>query len=300
MRSRPGETVRIIPRAHSGGSEGEAPAAFLFALLVFFLVAFLSVWQLTQESRARTMIEAGVVSATDIDRLLDDDYQRLQDFAATSDDETFAIPGYPLDIVVSSEEVTSSTQEEFRAILLQRSSAAIFNDGARAFDTSGEQTIGRFSSEGALRMVVNGLTGSWHTIARWMALILAFAAAATALYVLRREDGHRRFVLLGGFTAGAGILGCVSIFATRWLVGGFGGNDPFSSDLREIANSALSVPMTNFVVVTGAGIAVAVVGYGLKLANQRFPEHRDLSPGHYDFDYDSPDFGDAGEELHRD
>lgn len=285
----------MLPRAHTGGGEGETPAALLFAILVFFLVAFLSIWQLTEQSRALTMIEAGIVSATDIDRLIEDDFDDLQVFAENSDEEIFAVPGFPVDVVVTADEVTESTPEEFRQILLTRSSQAVYDSGAEAFDTSGNQTIGRFSAEGGLQFALNGLTGSWHGLSQWAALIFTFAAAAAALYVLRREDGHRRFVLLGAFTAGAGLFGCLTVFGVRWFVGNLGGDDPFSADLREIANAALSVPMTNFVVVTGAGIAVAVVGFGLKLAHQRFPEHRELAPGRYEFDYghDDADYEEA-------
>ncbi len=299
MRSRPGDG-RPIPRAHAGGNEGETPAALLFAILIFFLVAFLSAWQLTEEQRALTMIEAGVVSATDIDRMLEDDFDDLQTFVETSDETTFAIPGFPLEIVVTADEVKNSTQEEFRALLLQRSSAAIYDHGAEAFDASGNQTIGRFSSEGALQFVLNGLTGNWNSLSRWIALVLAFAAAAAALYVLRREDGHRRFVLLGAFSAGAGIMGCIAVFALRSLIGRFGGDDPFSEDLREIANAALSVPMTNFLVVGAAGAIVALIGLGLKFANQRFPGDQhggrtivDGKPVEDSHEYDAPYFGDA-------
>lgn len=295
MRSRPGEPGAVVPRRQAGGSEGEATAALLFAFLVFFLVAFLSLWQLTQESRALTLVEAGIVSATDIDRLIEDDFADLQLVAENSDEEILTIPGFPVDIVVTVEEITESTPEEFREILLDRSSQSVYDNGAEAFDISGNQDIGRFSAEGGLQFALNGLTGNWHGLSQWAAIILAFAAAAAALYVLRREDGHRRFVLLGTFTAGAGVIGCLAVFAVRWFVGGFGGDDPFSADLREIANAALSVPMTNFVVITGAGLAVTMVGLGLKLAHQRFPEHRDLAPGHYEYDddweYDEPDFG---------
>lgn len=294
MRSRPadGGNLPRLRSQHEGG-EGETPAALLFAFLIFFLVAFLSTWQLTARPRAMSMIEAGVVSATDLDRLLEDNYDDLRTFVATSDEETFAIPGFPLDVRVTADEVANSTREEFRTILLQRASASVYDHGADAFDTSGSQSIGRFSSEGALQFVLNGLTGSWHGMAQWAALILAILAASVALYVLRREDGHRRFVLLGAFTAAAGIMGCLVTFAMRSLIGRFGGSDPFSEDLREIANAALSVPMTNYVVVAVSGLIVAAIGLALKAANKRFPGDSAPDDGNLEpYDYREPEFGD--------
>lgn len=293
MRSRPAEPDKRRPRSH-GGSDGETPAALLFAILLFFLIGFLSLWQLTAEPRALSMIEAGLASATDIDRLLDDNREDLQRYARANPGQTFAVPGFPLDVAITPDEVANSSQAELREILLQRASAAVYEKGAHAFDLSGDQSISRFSSEGGLRFLLDRLTGGVHTVAAWTAIAIAVVAGFVGFHVLRREDSRRRFQVIGTFAAIAGIAGCAVTFVAKFFVDRLGGNDPFSADLRDLADTALSVPMTNYLVVFGSGIVVALVGLGFRAAQRRLPADLEPGPAPGDgYDFEVPDFGDA-------
>src|SRR5262245_54035006 len=107
---------RLRPRHDDSGVP---PYTFVFAVLLVLLIAALSLWQVTAPAPARRVIEAGIVSITDVDTVLAEHQSDLQALANANADRSFTIPGYPLDVHLSRDEVLTLPEPELRSLILQ-------------------------------------------------------------------------------------------------------------------------------------------------------------------------------------
>ena len=231
----------------------------LFAIALFLLLVSLSVRQVTAPGNAAGVLQSGIAVVTDVNQLVADDAPRARDLARNSDDQVFALPGYPLDIALARAELLDLDNEQLTGLLLQRSAALVYADGLRAFDRTGEQSFNRFSSQGLIELAVSQVSQSTHDRATIASLIFALAAAVFGALLAASAEGWGRLRGLGVATAVGAVPGVLLFGALYWLTGRLGGDNPFESDLREITRSVFQVPLRNFgiVVVTGA---VMVVG----------------------------------------
>jgi len=268
---------RVYRQATSGHDGRRSFAAVLLAVAVFLLVVSVSCRQVTEPGNARHLIEGGIASLTDIDRLLEDQADTLRLAAASSEADTLDIPGYPLDIVVTNQEVIQSSNTELRAIILERSSALVYAQGIDAFDRTGDQSIRRFSIQGLLEIGIGQLSESNHNRATLLAVVSLLATAALAAITAATSEGWGRMRSIG-FAAAAGALPVILVVALlRLLVGSIGGDDAFLHDLRELAREALAVPLRNGLIVGAAGlvlvVAAIVLGRVERIVSPPPPEH---------------------------
>lgn len=247
------------PGYASGGRE--LLLVFLLGASVFFLVAAISTRQVTAPSRATNVLRAGIATTTEIDLLLDENLDEMKrSAAASSSSETWAVPGFPIDVILTPTEVTDLEQPELRALILDRSAALVYDQGLDAFDSTGEQSIGLFSAQWMMDLMIGQLSSSNHSRANFAAFFFGAAAMIASVLILLFSGTFSGFRRLGAGVAGGAVLGLI-LTGLAWLTAGqFGGNDPFMTDLREIVRTVLSVPLRNFLVVTVLGVFVFALG----------------------------------------
>lgn len=247
---------RVYGRATSSSEGRRSIVVVLLTVSVFILVFSVSCRQVTAQGPARNIIESGLVSLTDLDQLLADEGPALRQAALESTDPTIAFEGYPLDIVLTRDEVLKSSDAQLRDIILQRSSALLYADGVDAFDRTGDGSVRRFSLQGAMEMAIGQVSETNHSRATLFALIGLAGCAVFGVVTAATGQGWGRMRAIG-MAAAAGALPVVLMFlGVRALVGAVGGGDPFEDNLRDTAVAALTVPLRNGIIVLVAGIVV--------------------------------------------
>lgn len=248
----------LYGRATGSGEGRRNFVAVTLAVSIFILVVSVSCRQATAPGSARNVLEAGLVTLTDIDQMLADDGPAIRQSALESQEEHFVIPGYPLDIVLTREEVTGSSDAQLRELILQRSSGLLYAEGISAFDRTGEQKLRRFSLQGALEYGVGRVSQDTHDRATLIALVALVACAVSAAVVAAMGTGWGRMRALGFAAIAGAVPVVVAFFLMRLVVGQVGGDDPFIAGYREITQSVLGVPLRNGIIVVLAGAAVVV------------------------------------------
>ncbi|MEX0784411.1 MAG: hypothetical protein WD557_17360 [Dehalococcoidia bacterium] len=247
------------------------------ALSIALFVGALSGRQVSQEDSALPVLEASIDALTDTDQLVQSQHESLKTLANSSaDDQTFTVPGFPLDIPLTSEEVTTMDAPALAGLLRARSARVVYEEGMSAFATTGNQDDGIFSAQGVVRRVSDRLTedASNKATTATVVFLLISAALGVAVVLAYREDRRLRAlgigVLLGGL---AGLALCLMLsLITRQA----GGDDPFVNDVQDIVTEVLSVPRRNFLIVSFLGVLIVAVSIGLRFVDRRTGEDREL------------------------
>jgi len=253
----------------SAGDGGTTLLAVFFAIAVLLLVAALSARQATQPAPAHRVLVAGVASLTDIDLLLAEHGSDLKRQAESGNADTFRLPGYPIDIALSRNEVTKLPQQDLRELILARSAAVVYAEGLKAFDQTGRQSLSLFSAQGALDFAVGRISRDTNSTASTATTSLALLTAALALAVVLRGDGYRRLRTLGLAVVAGALPGFLIVLALRFGVENVGGDDPFVVQLREIVATLLAVPLRNYFVVALLGAVITALGPAFGLLQRR-------------------------------
>lgn len=257
-------------RFYDGSGDGRRSfVAVLLAFFVFVLVVSVSCRQVTSPGPARNMIEAGLVTLTDIDQLIADDGPALRQLAENSNETVIAVPGYPLEVALTREEVLNSSDAELRQLLLDRSSGLVYAEGLKAFDRTGEQEVRRVSVQGLLELGVSQVSESTHDRATLLALFGLAGAMVCTVLVAAMGEGFSRMRTVGVAVAIGAAPAVLLSFVVRLIVAEIGGDDAFVSGLREIAQSALYVPLRNSAVAAIAGLVVVLVAIVLSQVERR-------------------------------
>lgn len=225
---------------------------------VFLLIGAMSLRQVSDPGSARKVLSSAVATSTEIDLLLRDHASELRD-AARAGIERLELPGYPLDVILTRDEVLTLDDIALRRLILDRSSAILYRDGLAALDETGERSIGTFSSTGLLDLAVGATSESMHDRATIASIVLALLTGLAALGVLVRHEGYARMRSLGLATlvgAGAGLAVTVGMY---FLAGNAWSGDPYSDDIADIVRTVVDVPLRNYAITTALGIVIALL-----------------------------------------
>jgi hypothetical protein len=225
---------------------------------VFCFLVALGARQVTSEGPARGMLTANLASITELDLVLAEHGEELKQAAHESDASTFELPGYPLPVLVTRDEVNSLSSEQLRALILARSAEIVYTDGLEVFDRTGNQSLDLLSGQGALRLVLGELNSDTHDTANVVALFFAAITASLTVLVVLANVGFIRLKALGvGLVLGS--LPGLMLFGLLWFVASqLGSDDPFESDLGRAATSMLQVFARDFAIVGLLGGLVVV------------------------------------------
>lgn len=253
------------------GQASSLPYAALFGLLAVLLVGAVSVWQLTSGPVARQLLAEGIAALTDIDQVLATGRPAMREDAAAGPGVAISVPGYPLPVAVTAQEAQSDSAVSLRDAVLQRSAALVYEDGLRAFDQTGEASLGFFSREGLLDSFVGQLSASNHSRAGIVLIVLAaFLSLVTAMLIVR-SGNHRYLRTIGLALFLAGLAGlAISALVLPFLLGRWWSGDPFSQTIDTLIDDAIGIARRNYLVITGLGLFLAIAGTVVEVVARRF------------------------------
>ena len=266
---------RIYRSATSGRDGRRALFAITLAISVFLLVGVFSLRQVTEPGRAHDLLESGIAVTTDIDSVVAENHDALRQLVEASPTASFTIPDYPLDIVLTRDEITKSSDTQLRDLVLQRSAALVYAEGFAAFDRTGNQQVSRFSSQGGLEFAVGQISEDTHARANLLSVALVFATAISACLLLLVGDGWGRLRALGFAVLAGAVPGLIFTGLVRLLADSAGGSDAFVADLRIIVRTTLGVPLRNYLVVVALGLVLTAAGVVFGVFDGRLHEADD-------------------------
>lgn len=258
-------------RAERGGA---SLAPGLFAIVLFLLLASLSLYEITRPDRAVTILAAGVAALTDVDRALAENLPLLRErAAAAAEGDDVEPPGFPLPAPIPREAALAADVPVLRALILQRAAASLYENGLDSLDRTGEQSADLFSLTSVMRGFARFLTGDAHGQARWLAVAALLAATPLGAATLALNRGFARFRVFGGAVLLAAAPGYLAARMASWLLARFASDDAFVADLQAVVQAMLAVPARNFLIAGSLGLAIAVAGWALGYAADRlWPE----------------------------
>jgi hypothetical protein len=255
----------------------------ILGLLVFFLIGAISARQLSEEGNATSLLEPLIAAITDIDTYLAETVPDLRRLAEVESDQPVPLPGYPLDVTLTREEAATATVPELRDIILERSAAIVYEDGSSAFDTTGQQSLSSFSSEGMLTFALDRLTSSTYDAATIATIALAIVTALLALAAVFRNSGFGRVRTIGLAALGGGVAGLALALGVEWLIDRSWGGDPFSDEIGRVLSLAADVPVRNYMVTAGLGLALVAVSVVLGLIARSVESRADRRDDEVDY-----------------
>lgn len=237
-------------QAASGRSSRIALLTGAIAVATLLLIASYSVYQVSDEQRTVVLIERGVASITDIDTYLAETLPALREEAAAEDADLIALPGYPIDVRLSAEELRTASDVEIRDRVLRRSASQVYDEGLSAFAAEGGQSLGFLTVENAADVFLSFIRGSTHARAGIATIVFALVLAACAAVVAASDFRPGVLRAVGGAMFGASLTGLALSAALIFLVGSTAGDDVFSREVADIVKSAYAVPRRNFLVAS--------------------------------------------------
>ncbi len=247
----------------------------LGALLVLTLGALLfslSFAQVTTEGTAKRSLRHSVAILTEVDALLDAQYEGLRQNAMEEDAaEAVELPDFPIAVSLTAGDVQQNDRDEFRALLLDRAADQIYEEGASAFDEDGEASIGFFSTEGAVGNGMDLLRERPNDIVSTATIALAALAGVLALGLALVCRGYGRLVCVGVSVLVAAapflILAVAARFTLRTAADGV--DEYLASEFLELAQELTWAPIRNGIVFSVGGAALLAMGAALAFRSDR-------------------------------
>ncbi|MFN0146856.1 MAG: hypothetical protein ACKVT1_10110 [Dehalococcoidia bacterium] len=263
----PRDRIRERPAHSYDGSK--SLYAIMLAAVLLLLVAAISLGQVTTREHATRLLQAGIATLTDVDQVIAENREGLRQLAEAGEGPTVSFPGYPIPVEFRRAEALSGTNEQLRAAVLERSSTQVYEEGLGAFDQTGQQSLGTFSTQGLIRLIVGQLSQKTHDRASLASLVLGVLAGLGGLTVALKNHGYVRLRALGLSALGAAVVGVALVAATRLLATNFWPDDPFGDDLAGIVTKVMEVPLRNYTVLGAAGLVLTVAGLIFQAAAER-------------------------------
>jgi hypothetical protein len=233
----------------------------LLAVVTFLLLSSLALSNVTEEGPAKRSLEHGVAILTEIDGLLGAEYAELRErAAATSGDERVALIDFPIDISFTPDEVLSRDQDEFRALLLERSSDQLYDNGASTLQTGSGGGPSLLSAEGLLRRGMDILRPTPHRVFFTTTVVLAVITAGLAVAIAIATGGYGRLSAISlSVLLGSAFFLTLSI-GVRLLIGlaNAATGDYLWNNLLDLYGQLTWAAIRNGLIFTGAaGVALA-------------------------------------------
>ena len=245
---------------------GKWSAAFGLFVALLALLASLQLFQLTAEGASKRTLRRSVAALTEIDALIDRNYDELQRSAQDAPaGDTVALSGFPITIPLAPAEVNDTSKDQIRDLLLDRSADQVYENGADALhDTAATRgSIGRFSIAGITRHGLGFLRNRNHNILAVTTFILAALSAALALALAASCRGFGRFTSIGIVVIAAATPVVVGGGAARLLMRSAADGDAeyIEREFLEIGQGLAWIPIRDGAAFAIFGLALVIVGY---------------------------------------
>ena len=233
----------------------------LLILDLVLLLVVLALANVTSEGPAKRTLAQSVAILTEVDALLDANYDSLREEAAASNG-ALTLAGFPIDVPFTPEEVLGSERDGFRALLLARAADRVHEDGVATFRADRDAGIRFISTQGALRAAMDFLRPAPHGIAMALVYVFATAAAVLALGLVLATRGYGRLLAVGLsvlFAATPVLITAVAVrFAFRLTADGV--DDYLAQQFFELAQELTWAPIRNGVIFCAGGATLLAAG----------------------------------------
>ncbi|MDP9238596.1 MAG: hypothetical protein M3P30_14580 [Chloroflexota bacterium] len=246
---------------------GKWTVASLFFLAMLALLASLQLFQVTSEGASKRTLRRAVAALTEIDPLIDRQYDDLQQHASTAGaDETVRLNDYPIDIPLRVAEVRGATKDQLRNLLLDRSADLMYSQGTSPLRTSNgrTQSVGRFSVGGITDDGLGFLRRRHHDILGPLTFALAVLCLVLGVTLAVLCRGFGRLASVGGVVLMASIpLVLAGIGARFYLrIASQGDREYIQREFLEIGQGLAWIPIRDGIAFTALGAVFLAIGVG--------------------------------------
>ena len=242
-------------------------------LLAFFAIVLIIAWsaiQITGEETGQRIIQRSLLPITEIDDVLDMEYEVLVTEAWRNPDPAtiMFVPSYPIRIPIPAQALATMSQEELRTFLLRESTERMYEQGVSAFQRETTSfSGGLLAARGILRLTVGQITRDSHQITQILGGLLLFVTALLVGAVVLLSDGFRRIRNVG-FAIAIGMLPMtLAVVGARFALRSAAVDtaDLFNAALFAISVDVIGIPIRNFIIFAMLGSLVFGLGIVLDL-----------------------------------
>lgn len=248
-----------------GNSAGRWLLGILLAAAVAALFVALQLFQATSEGPAKNALRRSIAAVTEIDALIERNYDDLQRRAeASQPGESLQLNGYPIEVPLARAEALGISKDDLRERLLDRSTDLMYRDGTSVFRDPDEATsdAGAFTAAGAVDNSLGLLRNGVHDIVAVLMVALAALCIALAIALAAACRGFGRLTAVGGAVLAATLPLLLISLAARAYLGNAGGEDTeyIERELLSIGESLAWIPVRNGLAFTALGAALLLAG----------------------------------------
>lgn len=247
-----------------------AAAALFFAINA--LIVVLSLYQMTAEGTAKHALRRAVAALTEIDALIERDYDDLQQRAASVEaDERVRLAEFPLDVSFAPREVEAASRDTLRSMLLDRSDDVLYDDGTDALRAADGADPGSFSAAGLVDGWLGFLRARNHAITGVLTLVMAAICVVLAGLLAGACRGFGRIAAVGA-TVLAGALPALSGAAILRLyiaLASDADTEYTQRELLEIGEALAWIPLRNGIAFAALGATLLVAGTACAVLTDR-------------------------------
>jgi protein-S-isoprenylcysteine O-methyltransferase Ste14 len=251
------------PDSGRGGSALLLGALLFVSLLALFSTLVLA--QATSEGTAKRALRRSVASLTEIDPLIDRNYDDLQQRAAVAaPGDRLTLRGFPVDVPLTPAEAKGISKADLRDLLLSRSADAMYAHGTSTLraQTSGAGSVGLFSVAGITDHALDFLRGRNHDILRVLTFVLAAISIVCAAAFLMACRGFGRVTALGTVVAAAAmpvLLAGLALYGDMRLNDG-SGDEYTQRQFAAIVRDLSWIAVRDGAALAGLGLALLALG----------------------------------------
>jgi hypothetical protein len=251
---------RSDPSRHSLARWG-AGLALSASLSLCFIV--MSLYQLTGEAAAKPALRDALNALVEGDAVIARNYDDLRARAEAAEPAaSLEIRDYPIAIPLSGEEVLVATREDISAILLERGTERLYDDGTGVLRDDDAGLAGRFTAAGAADEFLGFLRSGVHVKLGVLTLVLAGISVGLAMVLAMLCHGFGRAVAIGAAVLVASLpllLGGLAAYAYARASGDAGG-EYLRREFMQIVKDLAWLPVRNGIAIALVGAAVVAAG----------------------------------------
>ncbi len=241
--------------------------AFALFLALSAMLASLTLFQMTSEGAAKKTLRRSVAALTEIDPLIDRQYDDLQQRAtASAPGSTLQLTDFPIDVLISRDQALASSKPQLRELLLSRSADVMYSNGSGVLlsSASSKSGVGRFSAAGITEHGLGFLRRRNHDILGVLTFVLAAISAALAVTLAVLCRGFGRLGSVGGVVLMAAMpLFAIGIGARFYMRIAADDNTEFiQREFLEIGQALAWVPIRNGAAFSVLGGVFVLLGIG--------------------------------------
>ncbi len=248
-------------RERPGGRLNKWTLGGLLMVDIALLLTFLALANVTAEGPAKRTLTHSIAILTEVDALLDADYEDLRIEASLSDGDV-ALADFPIALSFTPQEVLESDRVSFRELLLLRAAERVHADGVDAFRSEGDDGIRLVSTEGTLRAALDFLRPAPHRVMFGITLFFAAIALLLTAGLMFATRGYGRMLAVGLSVLIAATPFLAAAVALRFAlrVGADGVDDYVSQQFFQLSQELAWAPIRNGIIFCAAGGILFVTG----------------------------------------